>query len=236
MWSQLLGHTMIRFSRAGFVSRAFSQAPLTRGTWQGHRSVGLTLSKVKKVKVLVDQLCLTFFDPKDCSLPGSSIHEILQARILEWVADPTLFTPVPNVYAWTFRFLAKSLFSEISRMLPTPAYAPSCNQAHLPRPPSLPAACLATGLSGAERPSYEVSCGKPVSWDWERPRGNKRGAQPGSSWPSQAIIATLDTSLCFSGNPGTVSLLELREGPGPAQGPNRPATWTSCEFLQSTNA
>ena len=129
---------MIRFSRAGFVSRAFSQAPLTWGTWQGHRSVGLTLSKVKKVKVLVDQLCPTFFDLKDCSPPGSSIHEILQARILEWVADPTLFTPVPNVYAWTFRFLTKSLFSEISRMLPIPAYAPSCNQAHLPHPLACP--------------------------------------------------------------------------------------------------
>ena len=28
----------------------------------------------------------TLFDPLDCSLPGSSIHGILQARILEWVA------------------------------------------------------------------------------------------------------------------------------------------------------
>ena len=32
------------------------------------------------------QLCLTLCDPVDCSLPGSSIHGILQARILEWVA------------------------------------------------------------------------------------------------------------------------------------------------------
>jgi len=30
--------------------------------------------------------CLTLCDLMDCSLPGSSIHEILQARILEWVA------------------------------------------------------------------------------------------------------------------------------------------------------
>ena len=29
-----------------------------------------------------------FCDPMDCSLPGSSVHEILQARILEWVAIP----------------------------------------------------------------------------------------------------------------------------------------------------
>ena len=31
-------------------------------------------------------LCLTLCDPMDCSLPGSSVHRILQGRILEWVA------------------------------------------------------------------------------------------------------------------------------------------------------
>ena len=30
--------------------------------------------------------CLTLCDHMDCSLPGSSVHEIFQARILEWVA------------------------------------------------------------------------------------------------------------------------------------------------------
>ena len=34
----------------------------------------------------VAQSCLTLCDPLDCSLPGSSIHGIFQARILEWVA------------------------------------------------------------------------------------------------------------------------------------------------------
>ena len=34
----------------------------------------------------VAQLYLTLCDPMDCSLPGSFIHEIFQARILEWVA------------------------------------------------------------------------------------------------------------------------------------------------------
>ena len=34
------------------------------------------------------QLCPTFCDPMACSLPGSSVHGILQARILEWVAIP----------------------------------------------------------------------------------------------------------------------------------------------------
>ena len=36
--------------------------------------------------VLVTQSYLTLCDPMDCSLPGSSVHGIFQARILEWVA------------------------------------------------------------------------------------------------------------------------------------------------------
>ena len=39
-----------------------------------------------KVKVLVIQSCPTLCNPVDCSPPGSSVHGILQARILEWVA------------------------------------------------------------------------------------------------------------------------------------------------------
>ena len=34
----------------------------------------------------VAQLCLTRSDPMDCSLPGSSVHGIFKARVLEWVA------------------------------------------------------------------------------------------------------------------------------------------------------
>ena len=34
----------------------------------------------------VTQSCPTPSDPMDCSLPGSSIHGIFQARVLEWVA------------------------------------------------------------------------------------------------------------------------------------------------------
>ena len=38
--------------------------------------------------VLVAQSCLTLCNPLDCSSPGSSVHGILQAKILEWVAIP----------------------------------------------------------------------------------------------------------------------------------------------------
>ena len=39
------------------------------------------------VYVLVAQSCPTLWDHVDCNPPGSSIQEILQARILEWVAS-----------------------------------------------------------------------------------------------------------------------------------------------------
>ena len=39
-----------------------------------------------KVEVLAAQLCSTFCNPVDCNLPSFSIHGILQARILDWVA------------------------------------------------------------------------------------------------------------------------------------------------------
>ena len=44
------------------------------------------LSIVAPLKVSVTQSCLTLCDPVDCSPQGSSVHGILHARILEWVA------------------------------------------------------------------------------------------------------------------------------------------------------
>ena len=45
----------------------------------------LQCMKVKRESE-VAQSCLTLRDPMDCSLPGSSIHGISQARVLEWAA------------------------------------------------------------------------------------------------------------------------------------------------------
>ena len=45
----------------------------------------LQCMKVKSESEVV-QSCRTLSDPMDCSLPGSSIHEIFQARVLEWGA------------------------------------------------------------------------------------------------------------------------------------------------------
>ena len=49
----------------------------------GHKELDMTevTKHNAKVKVKVTQLCLTLCDPMDCT-----VHGILQARILEWVA------------------------------------------------------------------------------------------------------------------------------------------------------
>ena len=52
----------------------------TDGSWR------MTADCCKLEWVVVAPLCLTLCDPMDCSLPGSSVHGILQARILEWAA------------------------------------------------------------------------------------------------------------------------------------------------------
>ena len=47
------------------------------------------ISCIHLVKVLVAQSCLTLYIPMDCSPPSFSVHEFLQARIVEWVAIPS---------------------------------------------------------------------------------------------------------------------------------------------------
>ena len=66
-----------------------------------HTGVGCHfLLQCRKVKSEseVAQSCLTLSDPMDCSLPGSSIHGIFQARLLEWGAiafsDNDIYLPL----------------------------------------------------------------------------------------------------------------------------------------------
>ena len=54
----------------------------------------------------VTQSCLTLGDPMDCSLPGSSIHGILQARVLEWGAIEYYHL---NIYTFKHIFSQRSL-------------------------------------------------------------------------------------------------------------------------------
>ena len=59
---------------------------------EGQRIYRRTRTCIKQapvlVKVLITQPSPTLWDPVHCSPPGSSVHGILQAKILEWVAIP----------------------------------------------------------------------------------------------------------------------------------------------------
>ena len=49
-------------------------------------NIGVDSPSLFSYCVKVSQLCLTLWDYTDCSLPGSSVHGIFQARILDWAA------------------------------------------------------------------------------------------------------------------------------------------------------
>ena len=58
------------------------------------------------------QSCPTLYDPMDYSLTGSSIHGILQARILEWVAIPSSRDPPdPGIHLVSCIFFVDRLFT-----------------------------------------------------------------------------------------------------------------------------
>ena len=68
-----------------FDNRQFLVLPNIRNTFV---SVICSVTVCVCVCVLVAQSCLTLCNSMDCSPPGSSVHGILQARTLEWVAIP----------------------------------------------------------------------------------------------------------------------------------------------------
>ena len=67
----------------------------------------------ESVESLVVQLCLSLSDLMDCSPPGSSVHGILQARILEWLPFPSPGDlPDPGIEPRSPALQADSLISE----------------------------------------------------------------------------------------------------------------------------
>ena len=66
------------------------------------------LLQCMKVKSEVAQSCPTLSDPMDCSPPGSSIHGIFQARVLEWGAIAfSLESCTDTIYLKILSFLLK---------------------------------------------------------------------------------------------------------------------------------
>jgi len=75
---------------------AAHQAPPSLGSSRQEHWSGLPFPspmQAVKSKSEVAQSCLILSDPMDCSRPGSSVHGIFQARVLEWGAIAQLITP-----------------------------------------------------------------------------------------------------------------------------------------------
>ena len=83
-----------------------------------------------KKKSEVTQSCLTLCNPMDCNLPGSSVHGILQARVLEWVA------------IWGGNKQGPAACAR--RMQACPSLLKSELRAHSDNQPSLPASAVAS--------------------------------------------------------------------------------------------
>ena len=98
-WNDKTIATEIRavVAKVGNIERRLTTKKHEGTLWVIEKSIILTsvvalsfiiLSNFICLKVKVAQLCTTLCDPMDYGLPGSSVHGIFQARILEWVAVP----------------------------------------------------------------------------------------------------------------------------------------------------
>ena len=145
-------------------------------------------------KVLVTQFCLTLCDSKDSNLPGSSVHGISQARILEWIAihlsrNQTWISCIADGLStvWATR---KSLWFTTIHSGPQGIYP----FAHLP----VPSTRLVLHFIGKSFHSPHPLCGR--EWGCSRktqpwPAGSSRGLHWGvlsgaAPWPCVLSMST----------------------------------------------
>ena len=87
-------------------------------------------------EVLIAQLCLTLCNPIDFSPPGSSVHRVLQARILEWAAMPfSRWSSRPRNQTWVSHMAGSFFTIWATRKAITEIYT---NWRTIPHPPLLP--------------------------------------------------------------------------------------------------
>ena len=72
-----------------------------------------------KSESAVAQSCLTLSDLTDCSLPGSSIHGIFQARVLEWgaIAFSKTYSRLSQMWRKTWILLSQLLTFSLSTII-----------------------------------------------------------------------------------------------------------------------
>ena len=122
----------------------------------------------------VTESCPTLSDPMDCSLPGSSVHGIFQARVLEWGAIAFSFSS--TLVLWTGPDLTlqllKSLLAQTREIVPG---FPESHPRHVYRNWEH---CVLTALASAV-PDYQSQsyflCFQSRAWEWWVSTEERRG-------------------------------------------------------------
>ena len=112
-----------------------------------------------KMKVLVTQSCPTLCNPRGCNPPDSSVHGLLQARILEWIAIASRVSSQPRGQT-VVSYTAGEFFTEPPGKSKNTAVGLPCpppeNLLHPGiEPVSLMSPALAGGLATWEAPGYK---------------------------------------------------------------------------------
>ena len=103
----------------------------------------------------VTQSCPTLSDPMDCSLPGSSVHGILQARVLEWT---TIAFSIIEALFLNCKILGTIWASQVARGKESTCQCrrqgliPDLRRSHIPRSNQVPAPQLLSLCSRAREP------------------------------------------------------------------------------------
>ena len=114
--------------------------------------------------MLVAQSCPTLCDPIDCSPPGSSVHGIFQAAILEWIAIPfsgDSFRP---------RGRTRSLALQVDSLLSKPPEKPISYRTDLQIFPKTMSGFSSCFVSGVMKVCFRGNCPKwnPLKWFKQR--------------------------------------------------------------------
>ena len=159
----------------------------------------------------IAQSCVTLRHPMDCSLPGSSIHGIFQARVLEWGASAFSNTHVIGAHICKTGFQIHSF-----RIFPSSGWLPfpACSSS----PALVPSWSLTLGschLSSHVLPDLQPLPPPPTAWNTAsilRSHSPSWSASAQTSHPPGSFPCPHRVLTCHSRRPEDSSLLAL--GPG----------------------
>ena len=127
----------------------------------------LSLSLSLQVVLLVARSCLTFCGPMDYSPPGSSVHGILQARILEWGATPfSRGSSRPRDWTWD-SWIAGRFFTVWATREALSTWGPLWNVQPATHPCSAPSVVLHAPVTLGRkdcRAAQQCTCRLGINW------------------------------------------------------------------------